>query len=174
MDEILIADNALVQMVDVPPEVKPQGSVKSTRDLVGARSAAASPPSMLRYKALLMFQCEIIDEPILKKLEAYLRAGGRIIQIGNGPIASVEGKPWLETRKLSRVAGLSPDRRWLNELSGQLGGLKGVDGQLDKLWTCRRGEQVFVLNTSDQAVETGMGGAVVKIEAHGIWEKGKP
>src|SRR5207237_7805850 len=39
-----------------------------------------------RYKALLLFQADIVDQPILKKLDTFLRAGGRIIQIGDHSI----------------------------------------------------------------------------------------
>jgi len=122
-----------------------------------------------RYKTLLLFQTEIVDDPILKKLEIFQRAGGKIIQVGNAQIANVEGKPWADSRKLTHVAALDKNRVWLKELAGQIAGLKGVDGQLDKLWTCRRGGQVFVFNSSDQPVETRIDGEGIRVLPYTIW-----
>jgi hypothetical protein len=122
-----------------------------------------------RYKALLIFQGEIVDEPVLRKLDAFLRAGGKIIQVGESPIANVEGQPWPGRARLNRVPALASDRVWLKELSAQLAGLKGADGQLDKLWTCRRGKQVFVFNTSDKPVTTIIDGEPAAVSPHEIW-----
>jgi hypothetical protein len=123
-----------------------------------------------RYKALVVFQADIVDEPILKKFDSYLRAGGKIIQVGSTPIASVEGKSWEPSRRLTQVSSLeTKGRTWLKELATQLNGFKGVDEQLDKLWTCRRGKELFVFNSSDKPVETRLNGGSVAIAPYTIW-----
>jgi hypothetical protein len=127
-----------------------------------------------RYKALVVFQADIVDEPILKKFDSYLRAGGKIIQVGSTQIASVEGKSWEPSRRLAQVSSLeTKGRTWLKELATQLNGFKGVDGRLDKLWTCRRGKELFVFNSSDKPVETRLNGGSVAIAPYTIWFNAK-
>jgi hypothetical protein len=127
-----------------------------------------------RYKALVVFQAEIVDQPVLKKLEGYLRAGGRIIMPGQGPVLDVEGKHWPRASELARVAPVAKDAAWLKELSGQLAGYRGVDGKIDGLWTCRRGDQLFVYNSSSRPVEVQLGGQPVQVPAHTISESSPP
>ena len=103
-----------------------------------------------RYRALLLFQADIVEQSILKKIDAFQRAGGKVIAVGETPIRNVEGQPWPGAAKLTRVAPLDKNRAWLKELSRQLAGYKGADGQLDGLWTCRRLGQVFVFNSTDK------------------------
>lgn len=123
-----------------------------------------------RYKTLIMFQGDIIDEPILKKMDAFLRGGGKIIQTGDAPIKDVEGKLWPGNTRVTHIAALGAKKpSWRKELALQIAGGKGVDGHVDGLWTCRRGGQVFVFNTTAKAVETEIGGAPVKLEPYTIW-----
>ena len=122
-----------------------------------------------RYKALLIFQADIVDQPILDKIDAYRRAGGKVIAVGDSPIVNVEGKPWRGATRLQRVAAQGKDRRWLKELSAQLTGYKGVDGKLDGLWTCRRGAQTFVFNSGTKPVQTIVDGSVAEISPSTIW-----
>ena len=66
-----------------------------------------------RYKTLIIFQGEMIDEPILKKMDAFLRRGGRIIRAGDTPITNVEGKVWSGNSKLTHIAGIgAKGRSW--------------------------------------------------------------
>ena len=67
------------------------------------------------------------------------------------------------------MAPLASSRQWLNELSRQLAGYRGVDGQLDGIWTCRRGNQVFLFNSTAKPVETKIDGQVVQLAPHAIW-----
>jgi hypothetical protein len=122
-----------------------------------------------RYRALVLFQAGIVEQPILDKIDAFRRAGGKVIAVGDAPIENVEGQSWSGASRLVRVAPLTKSREWLKELSVQLAGYRGVDGQLDGLWTCRRGKQVFVFNSTDKPAETKIDGQEVKLAPHAIW-----
>ena len=58
---------------------------------------------------------------------------------------------------------------WLTELSLLLAGYKGVDGQLEGVWTCRRGSQVFAFNSTAKPVETKIDGQSVELAPYTIW-----
>jgi hypothetical protein len=122
-----------------------------------------------RYRALVLFQADIIDQPILDKLDAFQRAGGKIIAVGDSPIRNVEGRGWPAAAHLARVPALGKDRAWLKALSQQLAGCKGVEDQLDGLWTCRRGEQVIVFNSTDKPVARKLPGESATIAPYTIW-----
>jgi hypothetical protein len=122
-----------------------------------------------RYRALLIFQGDIVEQAILDKIDRFQRAGGKVIVIGEGAIRNVEGRPWRGAARCSRVAPVAQDQQWLKQLAAQLTGCKGVDGQLDGLWTCRRSNQVFVFNSTDKPVETRIDGQAARIDPHSIW-----
>jgi hypothetical protein len=123
-----------------------------------------------RYKALIIFQGDIVDEPILRKMRLFLRGGGKIIQAGNAPIKDVEGKIWPESTLVTRISPLgSKDPGWRKELALLISTDKGVDGRLDGLWTCRRGTQVFVFNSTAKPVETNIEGEAVRLAPYTIW-----
>ena len=122
-----------------------------------------------RYKTLLLFQAGVVDQPILDQFTGYLGAGGKVIVVGDGPIQNVEGKPWPAAAQVQRVAPLGKNRAWLKELAPQIAGRKGVDGQLDGLWTCRRGSQVFLFNSTAKPAETKIDGQSVTIAPYAIW-----
>jgi len=122
-----------------------------------------------RYKTLVMFQADIVDQPILDQIDAYQRAGGKVIAVGDCPVVNVEGKPWPGAAQLKRVAPLGKHSAWLKDLSNQISGYKGVDGKLDGLWTCRRGSQVFVFNSTAKPVGTKIDGQPVEIAPYSIW-----
>ncbi len=124
-----------------------------------------------RYRVLVLFQAQIIDQPILDKLEVFQRAGGKVIAVGDSPIRNVEGRPWRGTAGLTRVPALGKDREWLKALSQQLAGYKGMDGQLDGLWTCRRGAQVFVFNSTAKPVEQKLEGESTALAPYTIWSR---
>jgi hypothetical protein len=66
---------------------------------------------------------------------------------------------------------MRPDGQWLRELAAELAGVRGVDDAIDGLWTCRRGEEVFVFNSTDQAVRKSIDAAEVEIAPRTIWIK---
>ena len=125
--------------------------------------------AITRYKTLVLFQAEIIDQPILNKIDAFRRAGGRIIAAGRTPIKNVEGEPWAGAAEITRVAPLTKKEQWPIEMAAQLAGLQGFEGQLDGLWTSRRGKETFVFNSKDKPVETKIEGQVVRIAPYTIY-----
>lgn len=122
-----------------------------------------------RYRALLLFQAEIVDQPILDKMAAFLRSGGRIFAVGDASVRNVEGKSWPGNAGLVRVAPVARDREWLEELSRRLAGYKGVDGRLDGVWTCRRRDRVFVFNSTARPVELTLDGQAITVAPYAIW-----
>jgi hypothetical protein len=125
--------------------------------------------SASHYKVLVMFQGDIIDRPILDKIDKFQRAGGRVVTIGKLDVHDVEGRPWISRMPVKQLSPRGTNSTWRNELAVEVAGLKGVDGQLDGLWTCRRGKQVFVYNSTSNSVPTKIDGQTVEVEAHSIW-----
>ena len=107
-----------------------------------------------RYKTLIVFQADVVDQPIIDKLEKYQRSGGRIILVGHTQIGNIDGVKWDGNAKAKRLYPGEKSRGWLETIKPELIGLKGFDGNMDGLWTCRRGKQAFVFNTKTNAVIT--------------------
>jgi hypothetical protein len=122
-----------------------------------------------RYQTLLIFQADTVDQPMLDKMDGFMRTGGKVIQIGDAPIRNVEGLPWPGTTKLKHVAASGKNLDWLKELSVELKGLKGVDGELDGLWTCKRGAQIVLYNSRDKAAQTKVAGQAITVAPWTIW-----
>jgi hypothetical protein len=122
-----------------------------------------------RCKYLIVFQGEIIDAPILKKMDAFLRTGGKIIEVGNAAIKNVEGAGWTGNARVVRVGSGPKNTNWRKELAARIAGCKGVDGQWDGLWTCRRGTEVFVYNSTGKTMETEIDGLTVSLAPDSIW-----
>jgi hypothetical protein len=124
-----------------------------------------------RYKVLLMCQGEFIDRPILDKIDSFQRAGGRVLSVGKLAVQDVAGCPWSGALPVTEVSALGKDSPWRSELAEKLAELKGVDGKLDGLWTCRRGKQLFLYNTTTKPVSTKIGGQSIEVGARSIWVK---
>ena len=122
-----------------------------------------------RYRAFILFQAGIVEQPILDKIDAFRRAGGKVIAVGDARIKNVNGQLWSGASRIERVAPLKSGQVWLKELSLQLAGYKGVDGQLDGGWTCRRSNQVFAFNSTAKPVERKIDGQMVKLAPYAIW-----
>jgi hypothetical protein len=114
-----------------------------------------------RYKVLVMFQADYIDQPILDKLKNYLNAGGTILLAGSDPIQNLDGILWKPAGNLKYTAG-SMTKRYTDFAASQK--LKGYDGIADGVWTTRRGGQTVLLNTTDKPVTA----AGVAVPAHEI------
>ncbi len=127
--------------------------------------------STKRYKVLVMPQGEVIDQPVVDQLESFQKSGGKIIAGVDTPIRNVEGQDWPEAKSLTRIAPMSRDLSWLKEIAPHLAGLKGVDGKSDGLWTCRRGEEVFVFNYTKKPIENSIDGVVMHVPARSLWVK---
>jgi hypothetical protein len=124
-----------------------------------------------RYKVLLIFQADNVEQSILDALVAYHNAGGKIILVGNVHVRSVEGNDWSLAAKLTRTAPMNANLRWLSELEKPLAGLKGVDGAHDGLWTCRRAKQTFVFNWTEKPIRKTIDGVEAEVSPRTIWIK---
>jgi hypothetical protein len=120
------------------------------------------------YKVMIVFQADIVDEPVLDKFTHFQRAGGKIIVVGDISIKDVEDRPWDGSSKVQVVQN-TPESHWLAELAPRLAGLTGVDGKLDGVWTTHRGKQVFALNTTSKPATVEIAGKSVTIEPNQIY-----
>jgi hypothetical protein len=113
-----------------------------------------------KYKALLIFQGDFIDQPILDKLDKYANAGGVILVAGKDPIRNVEGEAWEPAANLRYTAAnmvgvlrkLAPD-------------LHVTLDRADGVWTTRRGAKVIHFNGRSKPAKIGD----VEIPPHEIW-----
>lgn len=124
-----------------------------------------------RYKALLIFQADYVEQRILDAMETHLKAGGKIILIGQTPVGNVEGKDWPPAGELPRTAPVNSDLKWLSDLQTPLANLKGVDAAHDGLWTCRRGKEIFVFNWTDEPIRKSIDGVEADVPPKTIWIK---
>jgi hypothetical protein len=122
-----------------------------------------------RYKALVAFQADVVDRPVLEAIDAFAREGGRVIRVGDGPVRDVDGADWKPGAPPVHVAAVAEDGQWLKQLSVHLGGLRGVDATLDGVWTCRRGRQTILYNSTKSAVQVDVNGKAVDVPAGEIW-----
>jgi hypothetical protein len=119
---------------------------------------------------LLLVQADIVEQKILSRFEAFHEGGGRIIKVGPETIQNVEGQVWRGSTLLTAVAPVENSRTWLKQLLPLLARCKGADGQLDGLWTTRRGKQTMIFNSKDAPVSTPTAdGEVRTIAPHTIW-----
>jgi hypothetical protein len=124
-----------------------------------------------RYKALVIYQAEFVDDPVLAKFDAFVRAGGRVVIVGTTPVQNIAGRKWARLEKAERIAQRSKGKEWLDELAKALRGLGGVDGKLDGVWTSRRGKQVIAYNSTTKPVAADIDGESVTIAPNSIFEK---
>jgi hypothetical protein len=122
------------------------------------------------YKVLVVFQADIVDQPVLDKFTDFQRTGGRIIVVGDAPMKNVEDQPWTcaSASSLETVAN-TPESDWLKDLAPKIKGLTGVDGRIDGVWTTHRGKQVFALNTSDKTATVEISGQSINIDPNEIY-----
>ena len=92
-----------------------------------------------------------------------------MIAVGDNTISNVEGKAWPGSAAMKRIAALSKEKSWLKDLSTNIAGYKGVDGDIDGLWNCRRGNQIFVFNSTGKPVDKEIEGKSVTVEPCTIW-----
>lgn len=123
-----------------------------------------------KYKALVIFQADVVDEPILKKVDAFIEAGGKVIRVGDAPIRGVSGAEWQTAAKLPHTPDIAKDKAWLTELAKQLSSIPGVDGQLDGLWTSHRGSEVLLFNPTAKPIKTTVDHRDVEVAPYEIWE----
>lgn len=122
-----------------------------------------------RYKTLLVFQADVVEQAVLDAFDGFIRQGGRIIRIGDGPVRRIDGRDWRPDVEPARVPAVAEDGEWVRQLSTHLVGLRGFDGRLDGVWTCRRGGRTMLYNATEARVTTAVDGMSVAVEAGEIW-----
>lgn len=123
-----------------------------------------------KYKTLVIFQADIVEQEILEKIDAYLKAGGKVVFVGSSPVVNLDGKEWSPAGEVKHVVAVGKDKAWLGELAKLLEGVKGVDGKVDGIYTCRRGSQVLLFNTTGKAVKAEVDGRHVEVGGHELVE----
>jgi hypothetical protein len=123
-----------------------------------------------RYKALVIYQAEVVDSPVLERFAEFQHAGGRLVVVGNTPIKDVAGNKWAGSAPIERVDPPNGARKWRSALATSLKGLKGVDGELDGVWMSRRGKQVFAYNSNDKPATAEIDGKPVQIAPNSIYD----
>jgi hypothetical protein len=104
-----------------------------------------------RYKAVIIFQGAFVEQPILDKLAAYVAAGGKLM-LATQDIKNFAGAVWPTATAPNPNVQVLTAANWLKELQDSLKGMRGYDGVLDGVWQCRRGDQVFLFNSTDKSV----------------------
>jgi hypothetical protein len=112
-----------------------------------------------RYKTLILFQPDIIDQPILDKIGAWLDSGGTLLVHGDAPIRNVAGETWAH-KGIQTIGG-----EFVRGVQRHIAGSTGAD-VIDGVWTTHRGDQTFMYNTTDKPVSAN--GA--EVPAHEIVE----
>ena len=119
-----------------------------------------------KYKVFVIIQPDFIEDAVLAKIASWVHAGGTLVLFGDKPLKNIAGEPRVTDGNVVRVANVE-------ELAKPLGSLKGCDGKIDGLMTCRRGEQVFIFNGNDQptAATIDLAGATadIVVQPHTIW-----
>lgn len=131
-----------------------------------------------KYKVLIVLQPDFVEDRALERIDDWKRAGGTLVLVGHKPMKNLAGLSRIDMRtniqgEALHVPAINPNGAWLRQIGEIVAGMKGVDGKLDVLMTCRRGEQVFIFNASDRptAVTIDLAGATadIVIEPHTIW-----
>ena len=107
---------------------------------------------------------------MLERFSDFERAGGRLIVVGSTSIKDLAGNKWAGSSKVERIDPPNGARKWRPALAVSLQGLKGVDGKLDGVWTCRRGQQVFAYNSTDKPATAEIDGKPVQIAPNSIYD----
>lgn len=125
-----------------------------------------------RYRTLLMFQGDCVEQAILDKIEAWVKRGGTLVVCGGKPVLNVDGEAWAVASTAGRVVGFASipgDEQSASALYEAFGGSSTRDGKFDGVWTTRRGAESMLLNNTDAAVSCEpVAGRKVTIEPHSI------
>ena len=73
-----------------------------------------------RYKALVIYQAEVVDSPVLEKFAGFQRAGGRVIVVGSTPIKDVAGHEMGGQFQDRTSRSAQRSKGWLPELAKSL------------------------------------------------------
>ncbi|MEA2709647.1 MAG: hypothetical protein QOF78_2248, partial [Phycisphaerales bacterium] len=119
-----------------------------------------------RYKVLILFQADFIDQPVLDRIDAFIAGGGTVLVAGQTVPRNVEGKPWQQ-KKVTYTRGRTLEQ--FQKLA-DTHKFKGYDGITDGVWTTRRATQLIMLNTTGKSVVS----QGITIPAHEIETKTLP
>ena len=127
-----------------------------------------------RYSKLVILQGDFIDQPILDRIEKWVRRGGTLVIASGKPVCNVEGDVWSHsasagTVKLGKgsVACLRAKKEnapAYDELYSQARSLLGADGTFDGVWTTKRGSETLILNQTDKLVMCKVAGKTSEVE----------
>lgn len=134
-----------------------------------------------RYKALILFQGDFIDQPILDRLQQWIESGGTLLLPAKLVVRNVEGVPWppLASRpavpefslghgRVIRIEANSKGLMPIESIRAHLYALLGTDkipAALDGTWTTCRHAQTLILNPTTRPVhhDVGSGGPAIDI-----------
>jgi len=119
-----------------------------------------------RYKVLVLFQADFIDQPVLDKIDSFIAGGGTVLVAGRTVPRNVDGQPWRQQKVAYRRGATLAHFKKLADANK----FRGYDGLADGVWTTRRGTQLIMLNTTAKAVVA----QDVEIPAHEIATKNLP
>ncbi len=124
-----------------------------------------------KYKLLVMFQGDVVDQPILDTIDAWVQKGGSVLLAESAKVSNVEGQPWKLLAAQDPRVIVAKKNGLIKEVETRFKDLKGVFSAGPGVWTTQRGDQTFMLNTTDKAVEASVPNspAHVTIEPHTIY-----
>lgn len=122
-----------------------------------------------KYKTLVVFQADLVERPILDKIDAFLKAGGRVVRIGSNPVVDVQGKPWTPTA-VTQIPASPSNIVWVTALSKEIAGQKGVEPNFDRLYVCRRGKQAILFNPTGKPQSRTENGSPITLQPHELRE----
>ena len=135
-----------------------------------------------RYRTLLIAQGDYIDQPVLDKIEAWVRAGGALVVCGIKPIRNVEGKDWsllpedfASGKKVKagkgavvRFAEIPTDNAGFEWLYSAFTLDHPMDGKFDGLCTSVRGKETLLYNGNDKPIKRKVGDREVEVAPYSI------
>jgi hypothetical protein len=101
-----------------------------------------------RYKVLVLFQADFIDQPVLDKIDSFIAGGGTVLVAGRTVPRNVDGQPWRQQKVAYRRGATLAHFKKLADANK----FRGYDGLADGVWTTRRGTQLIMLNTTAKPV----------------------
>lgn len=131
-----------------------------------------------RYHKLVMLQGDFVEQPVLDRIEKWVRGGGVLLIAGGKPVRNVEGDIWppsiskdsganVQSTSVGRgsVVCFAPEREGKQSLEGFCSAVRPFFGNeaFDGVWTTKRGNDTLMLNRNDKTVTCG-----IEIAPHSI------
>lgn len=124
-----------------------------------------------KYKLLVIFQGDVVDQPILDAIDAWVQTGGSVLLAESAKVSNVEEQPWKFLAAHDPRVIVAKKNGLIKEVETRFKDLKGVFSAGPGVWTTQRGDQTFMLNTTDKPLEASVPNspAHVTIEPHTIY-----